>query len=83
MQTRSKMISKAGGVTIPADIRRDYNAFLSGEAVDISIDDGKLVIAPHTPHCIFCSDIEDVIKFKGKHACRACISGLMKEAGCE
>ncbi len=77
---RSKVISKGGGLTIPADIRREYNSFLGGEAVDITVDDGKLVIAPHTPRCIFCNGIENVIKRNGKHACKDCISAMAKEA---
>lgn len=80
-QIKHKVISKSGSLTIPADIRREYNNFLGGEAVDITMEDGKLVIAPHAPKCIFCDSIEDVTKFKGKHACKACISNMAKEVG--
>jgi transcriptional pleiotropic regulator of transition state genes len=82
-EIRSKRISKNGGLTIPSDIRREYNSFLGGEAVELSMEDGKLVITPHTPRCIFCfcNSVEDVRKFKGKYVCKECIAVMAEEAG--
>lgn len=80
-QVKQKVISKSGGLTIPSTIRREYNSFLAGEAVDYHMDDGKLVIAPHTPRCIFCSSIKDVAKHAGKNVCKACIGAMAKGVG--
>jgi transcriptional pleiotropic regulator of transition state genes len=80
-QVKSKVISKSGSLTIPSDIRREYYSFLAGEAVDITVDDGKLVITPHAPRCIFCDSIQHVVKFQGKHACKECIAAMAKEVG--
>ncbi len=80
-QVKQKVISKHGGLTIPSDIRREYNAFLGGEAVDIQMNDGKLVIAPHNPRCIFCSGIENVSKHAGKNVCKLCIGAMAKGVG--
>lgn len=77
---KQKVVSKSGSITIPADIRREYNTFLAGEAVDLTVDDGKLIISPHAPRCIFCDSIENVILFKGKNACKGCATELVKEA---
>jgi len=79
-QTKHKVISKGGGLTIPADIRREYN-YLGGEAVDITVDDGRLVVSPHTPRCVFCQGHENVGKHIGKHVCRACVTVMVKEVG--
>lgn len=80
-QTKYKVLSKGGGLTIPADIRREYNAFLGGEAVDLTIEDGKLIIAPHTPKCMLCESSDEVVKYKGRYVCKACVSQLAKEVG--
>ncbi len=80
-QIKYKVISKSGSLTIPAEIRREYNSFLGGEAVDITIVDGKLIIAPHTPRCIFCGSVEEVTTNAGKNVCKACIRKMAKEAG--
>lgn len=79
-QTRHKVISKGGSLTIPSDIRREHNTFLGGEAVDLTVEDGKLIIAPHTPRCLICNGVEDVLKFSGRYLCKICISNMAKEA---
>lgn len=77
---KQKVISKSGSITIPADIRRENNTFLAGDAVDLTVENGKLIISPHAPRCIFCDSIDDVILFKGKNACKVCAAELAKEA---
>jgi len=74
-----KVINKSGGLTIPAAIRREHNNFLSGEAVDLKVEDGKLIIAPHTPKCIFCGSFEGVIKYSGRYVCKKCSAGIARE----
>jgi len=78
MKTKHKVISKSGGLTIPADIRREYS-FGSGEAVDIIISDGRLVLSPHTPRCLFCENTDKVSRFMGRYVCRACVEKMAKE----
>jgi transcriptional pleiotropic regulator of transition state genes len=80
-QIKHKVISKGGSLTIPADIRREYNTFLGGEAVDITVEDGKLVITPHTPKCMFCEDTRNVGRYKGRCICRACAAAMWREVG--
>lgn len=77
---RSKVISKSGGVTIPSDIRREFNQFLSGEAVDLQVEDGKIILSPHSPRCMFCGAIEDIRTFEGRQICSSCIERMAKEA---
>lgn len=78
-KVRSKLVSKSGSVTIPSDIRREYQ-YLGGEAVDIEVKDGKVILAPHTPRCIFCDGTEDIRKFEGRHICAGCMERMGEEA---
>lgn len=80
LPAKHKVISKGGSLTIPADIRREYN-YLGGEAVDITVDDGRLVISPHTPRCIFCQGTENVGKYMSRNVCRHCVTRMTKEVG--
>ncbi|MDI6908088.1 MAG: AbrB/MazE/SpoVT family DNA-binding domain-containing protein [Thermoanaerobacterales bacterium] len=77
---KHKVISKGGGLTIPADVRREYN-FLAGEAVDITVDDGRIVISQHTPRCMFCQSHENVGKYMGRNVCRSCVARMAEEVG--
>jgi transcriptional pleiotropic regulator of transition state genes len=80
-QVKHKVISKGGSLTIPASIRREYNSFLGGEAVNLVVQDGKLVIEPYTPKCLFCDSQEGVVKQKGRYVCKKCISEMAQEVG--
>lgn len=73
---RSKQIQRNGSLSIPADIRRNSGLFAPGSAVDITSEDGKLVIAPHTPCCIHCGSTEKVLKFKDRFVCGSCVEDL-------
>jgi len=77
---KHKVISKGGGLTIPAEIRREYG-FLGGDAVDIAVGDGRLVISQHTPRCLFCQGVEGVGKYAGRYVCKACVATMVKEVG--
>lgn len=79
-QIKHKVISKGGGLTIPADVRREHD-FSGGQAVDITVEDGRLVVSQHTPRCTFCQGTDFVVKYKGKHICKPCVGGLVLEAG--
>lgn len=74
-EIKHKVISKGGSLTIPADIRRYYN-FMGGQAVDISVKDGQLVISQHTPRCIFCQGHKNVGKYKGRFVCLTCVTDM-------
>lgn len=75
---RSKVLSKNGSLTIPSDIRREYN-YLGGEAVDIEIEDGKIIVSPHTPRCMFCGSIKDIREIWGRNFCTGCMEIIAKE----
>jgi transcriptional pleiotropic regulator of transition state genes len=79
-QIKHKVINKSGGLTIPADIRREYG-FLGGEAVDITVYEGQLLIEPHTPRCIFCRGVDDVGKYRGRCVCQLCVADMVREVG--
>lgn len=72
------MLNKSGGLTIPSELRREYN-FMGGQAVDIVADDGRLVISQHTPRCLFCQGAEGVGKYMGRYVCRSCVEKMTQE----
>lgn len=79
-EIKHKVISKSGGLTIPSSIRREYN-ILGGDAVDIVIMKGQLVIRPHTPRCVFCKGQEYVGKYMDRYVCQNCVTAMVKDVG--
>lgn len=72
-----KRIGASGGVTIPADVRRDYG-FVKGDGVSVTVEGGAIVIRKYTPSCFFCGD-QAKKKFKGRYICIACAQEIAKE----
>jgi transcriptional pleiotropic regulator of transition state genes len=75
-----KKINRAGGLTIPAELRRNWD-FTQGDAIEIVPQGGNLVIKKYTPKCFLCSSTNEVKRFKGKDICKECIKELAKEVG--
>lgn len=72
---KSKLLTKSGGLTIPAALRRDIN-LMPGDAVDIDIKDNQLIIAAHIDRCFICRSEKDVVIFGGKAFCKECITNM-------
>lgn len=72
---KSKKITKAGGITIPADVRRNHNLF-PGDAVDIASNGSQIVFTAHMDRCFICQDEHDVVNYEGKTFCQNCIKAL-------
>lgn len=75
-----RKISKAGGITIPSDVRRELNIQAGdGFELDVSRSDGSIKLVRYRTRCIFCNDTENVKVFNGKGICRNCMERVDKE----
>lgn len=75
----TKKVTKAGGISIPVGMRREMN-IQPGDALDVETDGrGRLLLRPHLPRCVFCSEVQDVAIFMGKGICRSCAMAAGKE----
>ncbi len=72
---KSKKITKSGGITIPAEVRRNHNLF-PGDAVDIDSSGNQIIITAHMDRCFICQNEHDVVNYQGKSFCRECIKEL-------
>lgn len=67
-----KKVSKAGGLTIPRQLREELN-IPKGAAIEVTkTDDGKIVIKKHIPTCICCGTADYVSTINGIEMCSEC-----------
>lgn len=78
MSKKFKKLSKAGGITIPADLRRDLG-IQEGAGFDISVSEGTIILEKHTPTCVFCGEYATK-KHMGKDICDNCSAAIGKGA---
>ena len=49
------------------------------DALEIYVDEDKIILKKYHPACIFCNDARDVIRYKDKLICKNCLEQLKKE----
>ena len=76
--TKFKKLSKSRAITIPKDIAAHLD-FDAGAAVDLTVEDGKLIISNHVDTCRFCGGVENIKPFGGIFVCPICATQMYKE----
>lgn len=74
----NKKMTRSGGVSIPAALRRDYG-LEAGDRYNISIGkEGAVILKPTAGSCLFCKGDKDLKAYEGRQICRSCALELLK-----
>ena len=74
-----RKVDELGRVVIPVELRRTLNIDTK-DALEIYVDEEKIIFKKYQPACIFCGDAEDVMNFKGKNICPSCLEDISENA---
>ncbi len=75
-----RKVDELGRIVIPIELRRTMG-IEEKDALEIYVDNEKIILKKYEPACIFCGNAEEVINYKGKNLCRNCLTELSKEVG--
>ncbi len=75
-----RKVDELGRIVIPIELRRTMG-IEEKDALEIYVDSEKIILKKYEPACIFCSNAEDVINYKGKNICKSCLTQLSKQVG--
>ena len=74
----NKKISRAGTVSLPASLRREYG-IEPGEKVNISVNaKGVIEITRIEGACVFCRNNDDLANNAGRYICAACLQEVRR-----
>lgn len=75
-----RKISKAGGITIPSDMRRELG-IQPGDGFELQVNqvNGTINLSRYRTRCIFCEGTENVKTLYGKGICINCMKRVDKE----
>ena len=70
-------IDELGRITLPIEIRRmlDLN---KGDGVEMFSDKVRIILQKYAPSCIFCGEADDIVTYKDKKICKACLEEMRK-----
>ncbi|MGL4798089.1 MAG: AbrB/MazE/SpoVT family DNA-binding domain-containing protein [Cellulosilyticaceae bacterium] len=75
-----RKVDELGRVVLPIELRRNLD-INEKDALEIFVDDEKIILKKYEPADIFNGSMEDLIDYKGKKISRATVLELAKMAG--
>lgn len=71
-----RKVDELGRIVLPIEIRKNMDIAKKGDAVEIFVDDERIILKKYQPSCIFCDNADNVTYYKGKLVCLDCIAEL-------
>ncbi|MEG1578152.1 MAG: AbrB/MazE/SpoVT family DNA-binding domain-containing protein [Oscillospiraceae bacterium] len=73
-----RKVDELGRIVLPIELRRTLD-IAEKDALEIYVDGASIVLKKYQPSCIFCDDARDVVNFKGRNVCPACLKELQSK----
>jgi transcriptional pleiotropic regulator of transition state genes len=75
-----RKVDELGRVVLPIELRRNLDIH-EKDALEIFVDDEKIILKKYEPADIFSGSMDDLIDFKGKKVSKLSIIEMAKQAG--
>lgn len=72
-----RKVDELGRVVIPIELRRTLN-IEEKDSLEIYVDGEHIILKKYEPACIFCGNAKDIVQYKGKNICPACLEEFKK-----
>ena len=70
-----RKVDTLGRIVLPIEIRKILD-IKENDAIEIFIDNDKIVLQKYQPACVFCNSVEDIVYFNNKRICSECVEKL-------
>ena len=74
-----RKVDELGRVVIPIELRRTLD-IAEKDALEIYVDADKIILKKYEPACVFCGSADNVINYKSKNVCQACLTEMASKA---
>lgn len=74
-----RKVDELGRVVIPIELRRTLG-IEEKDALEIYVDNEKIILKKYEPACIFCGNAADVQHYRGRLVCRECAAAMSDRA---
>ena len=73
-----RKVDELGRIVLPIEIRKTLD-IQQKDAIEIFVEEDKIILQKYQPACIFCNNADNIIYFNEKRVCRACVAKMKKE----
>lgn len=70
-----RKVDELGRIVLPISIRHTMD-IKERDALEIFIDEGRIILQKYQPSCIFCSNADHIVFFAGKRICEGCLTKI-------
>ena len=70
-----RKVDELGRIVLPIELRRTLD-IAERDPLEIYVDGSSIILTKYQPACIFCGDPQNIIAYKGKNVCEACLKEL-------
>jgi transcriptional pleiotropic regulator of transition state genes len=74
-----RKVDELGRVVLPIELRRTLGID-EKDALEIYVDDEKIILKKYEPACVFCGNANNVQNFRGKNVCSECAAAMAEVA---
>lgn len=74
-----RKVDELGRVVLPIELRRTLGID-EKDALEIYVDEEKIILKKYEPACVFCGNASNVQLFRGKNVCLECIAAMSEAA---
>lgn len=72
-----RKIDELGRIVLPIEIRRMLD-IKPGDGVEMFSDKDRIILQKYAPSCLFCGEADDIVTYKDKRICSACLEAIKK-----
>ena len=70
-----RKVDELGRIVLPIEMRRTLD-IAEKDALEIYVEGSSVILKKYKPSCFFCDATKDIVVFKGKNVCPACLKDL-------
>ena len=70
-----RKVDELGRIVLPIELRRTLDIDVK-DALEIYVDGNQIILKKYEPACVFCGNAKDVIHYKNKNVCKACMKEI-------
>lgn len=70
-----RRVDELGRIVLPIELRRNLE-IEERDALEVYVDGSSIVLRKYEPACIFCGNARNVLTYKRKNICPACLRQL-------
>lgn len=74
-----RKVDELGRIVLPIELRRTLD-IAEKDALEIYVEDSRVVLKKYRPTCIFCDGAKDLAVYRGKNICPECLKTLRSES---